>query len=74
MDDKKANTPKPICTCVKDPFADLPPELRPRPVQKIGGLRKVACPGCGLVYWTNRATDLCIECEKRGVKLPEAGG
>jgi len=59
------------CTCVQDPFADLPPELRPRPGQKIGGLRKVTCPGCGLVYWTNRTTDLCVECEKKGVRIPE---
>jgi hypothetical protein len=73
MDDKKANTSKPICTCVKDPFADLPPDLRPKPVQKIGGLRKITCPGCGLVYMTNRKTDLCIDCEKKGAKLPEAG-
>jgi len=74
MSDKKPDAPQPICTCVQDPFADLPPELRPRPVQKIGGLRKVTCPGCGLVYWTNRKTDLCVECEKKGVKLPDAGG
>jgi len=31
----------------------------------------VTCPGCGLVYWTNRATDLCVECEKKGVRIPE---
>ena len=60
------------CTCVLDPFAALPPELRPKPVQKIGDLRKVTCPACKLVYWTNRATDLCIDCEKKGVQLPEA--
>jgi len=52
----------------------LPPELRPKPVQKIGGLRKVTCPGCGLVYWTNRPTDLCVNCEKKGVKIENAGG
>lgn len=54
------------CICVKDPFAALPPELRPRP-KKNSSLRKVTCPGCGLVYWTNRETDLCMECEKKGV-------
>lgn len=53
------------CACVKGSFAALPPELRPRP-GKSNSLRKVACPGCGLVYSTNRATDLCIECEKKG--------
>lgn len=51
------------CTCVKDAFAALPPELVPRP-QKKSHLRKVTCPGCGLAYWTNRDSDLCIECEK----------
>ena len=83
MSDGSQKEPKekssPQCTCVQDPFADLPPELRPRPVQKIGGLparaqvqvRKLTCPGCGLVYWTNRATDLCVECEKKGVRIPE---
>jgi hypothetical protein len=56
----------PLCTCVQDPYADLLAELRPKPEQKIGGLRKVTCPGCGLVYWTNRKIDLCLECEKSG--------
>jgi len=53
------------CSCVKDGFADLPPELRPRE-RKPSSLRQVTCPGCGLVYWTNRATDLCMECERKG--------
>jgi hypothetical protein len=57
---------------VQDPFADLPPELRPKPVHKVGGLRKVNCSGCGLVYWTNRKTDLCPECEKKGIPVPES--
>lgn len=61
----------PICTCIQDPFADLPPELRPRPVQSNFGLRKVTCPNCGFTYWTNRKTDLCVDCEKKGIKLPE---
>ena len=52
------------CTCVQDGFGALPPELRPRP-KKISSLRKVTCPGCGLVYRTNRETDLCMDCEKR---------
>ena len=57
------------CTCVKDAFAALPPELRPRP-RKKSSLRKTMCTGCGLVYWTNRATDLCMECEKKGGLIP----
>jgi len=51
------------CSCVSDPFASLPSELRPRPQPKKGGLRQVRCPGCGQEYWTNRATEVCIECE-----------
>ena len=54
------------CACMTDTFAALPPELRPRPKKK-SSLRKVTCPGCGLVYWTNRDTDLCMECEKKGL-------
>lgn len=61
----------PLCTCTQDPFAALPPELRPRPAPKKNGLRKVTCPGCGLVYWTNRKTDLCPTCEKKGVRSPD---
>jgi len=61
---------KPVCTCVSDPFASLPPDLRPRPQNTMSDLRKVTCPGCGLVYWTNRKTDVCIDCEKKGVRLP----
>ena len=61
----------PLCTCVKDPFSDLPADLRPHAKNIMSDLRKVTCPGCGLAYWTNRKTDLCIECEKKGVRLPE---
>jgi hypothetical protein len=56
------------CSCVSDPFSSLPPELRPQPKPKKSGLRQVTCPGCGLNYWTNRPTDVCIACEKQGVK------
>lgn len=67
MEEKKTERPKDsvLCTCMDDGFDALPPELRPR-AQKHDGLHKVTCPGCGLVYSTNRETDLCIECERRG--------
>ena len=55
----------PRCTCMQGPFAILPPELRPRPASKKDDLRRVTCPGCGLVYSTNRKTDLCMECERK---------
>jgi hypothetical protein len=48
---------------MKYAFTALPPELRPS-LHKKSSLRKVTCPGCGLIYRTNRATDLCVECEK----------
>jgi hypothetical protein len=67
----KAPGKPPLCTCIRDPFTDLPPELRPRHRDTLGGLRKVTCPGCGIMYWTNRKTDLCVDCEKKGVRLPE---
>jgi hypothetical protein len=57
--------PEPVCSCTSDPFADLPPELRPRRKKHMGNLRQVTCPGCGLQYWTNRSTDLCIACQKK---------
>jgi small redox-active disulfide protein 2 len=52
------------CTCTKDPFASLPPEMRPRK-DTLSGLRKVVCPACGLNYWTNRDTDVCSDCERK---------
>jgi hypothetical protein len=52
------------CSCTQDPFAGLPPELQLKPKSVAGDLRHATCPGCGLVYLTNRATDLCMECEK----------
>lgn len=70
MTQSKNSEGRPVqCTCVKDAFAALPPELWPRQ-QKKSNLRQVACPGCGLVYWTNRSTDVCMKCETKGVKAP----
>jgi hypothetical protein len=59
---------KPVCSCMSDPFSNLPPELRPHPKDVLSGLCKVTCPVCGFDYWTNRNTDICIDCEKKGVK------
>ena len=56
------------CSCGLDPLAVLPPEQRPVPAQHADALRKVTCPGCGLAYRTNRPTDLCMECAKRGTR------
>jgi hypothetical protein len=57
----------PSCSCIQDPFSLLPPELRPKPQPKKGGLRQANCPVCGLKFWTNRETDFCIECGKKGL-------
>jgi len=55
------------CGCSPDLFSALPPELRPKSMSTMSSLRKVTCPGCGLVLWSNRSTDYCMDCEKRGV-------
>jgi hypothetical protein len=68
-DETSDDVPPSVCSCTSDPFADLPPELRPRPKPRMGNLRQVTCPGCGLKYWTNRSTDLCPDCEKKGVTI-----
>lgn len=62
-DDDRLGNGDGLCSCVGDPFSALPPELRHRPQNK-GSLRHVECPSCGKEYWTNRETDLCINCEK----------
>jgi hypothetical protein len=49
------------CGC-RDPYASLPPETRPKPLSRADGLRETRCPKCGLVYMTNRSTDVCIRC------------
>lgn len=72
-DKAKSEPGKAQCSCVTDPFSILPPELMPRPKNIMGGLRKVTCPACGARYWTNRDTELCTHCEKKGVRPPEAG-
>lgn len=66
VDNEDPDIPKTItdCTCRNDPFASLPPELIPKQKTWKSKFRKVTCPGCGLIYWTNRNTDLCYECEK----------
>lgn len=69
---KRSQEPeKPLCSCMTDPFTSLPPELRPRTKDVMSGLRKVNCPACGFSYWTNRETDLCIDCEKKGLHFPD---
>jgi small redox-active disulfide protein 2 len=65
MSDKPADNAG--CACNRDPYADLPPELRPNS-NSMRGLRKTTCPACGLTYWTNRDVDLCNDCEKKAAR------
>lgn len=32
--------------------------------KKEGLLRKTKCKKCGKIFWTNRDTDLCFDCER----------
>lgn len=57
---------EPSCSCVSDPFASLPPDLQPKPRPKKGGLRQATCPRCGFEFWTNRKTEVCLDCERGG--------
>lgn len=65
---EKSHAPSTGCNCTTDPFADLPPELRPAAKPALGTLRQVICPDCGLTFWTNRSTDLCVACDKKQLK------
>jgi hypothetical protein len=60
------------CSCLGDPFAALPVEPVPRPAPKPSLLRHTTCPACGRSYRTNRKTDLCMDCEAQGVRLPDS--
>ncbi len=41
---------KPLCSCMTDPFNNLPPKLKPRPKDVMSGFRKVTCPACGFSF------------------------
>lgn len=69
LNDKQPGENSGSCPCAEDPFAAMPPELRPRPKNHSGDLRQVTCPGCGQVFWTNRNTDLCFDCEDKAKHL-----
>jgi hypothetical protein len=69
-EERGRSAPTQSCSCMQDPLGALPPEVVPRAAKK-SSLRRVACPGCGRVYLTNRKTDLCMDCERKGVQLPE---
>lgn len=53
------------CDCVQNPFDSLPPEIRPTNRSWKSKFRQVICPGCGLSYWTNISSDLCLVCKKK---------
>ena len=51
---------KSLCSCMTDPFSNLPPELRPRTKDILSGLRKLKCPACGFEYWTKAVIPICV--------------
>ena len=55
----------PACSCVQEHNKALPVDLWPQVKPKKGNLRKSICPGCGMVYSTNRKKDLCFDYEKK---------
>jgi hypothetical protein len=67
-------TQLPTCSCVKDPYAYLPPELQPKNRTWKSTFRQVTCPGCGLEYWTNCEGDVCTDCQKKGIQIPKTVG
>jgi len=56
------------CTCGAN-FADA---LRSPPPKK-DWLRKTRCSRCGKVYWTNKDTDYCMNCEPLVSALSKSG-
>jgi hypothetical protein len=58
---ERQNTDLQPCDCKSDPFANLPPELRPKQKSWKSGLRNVTCPG-----WTNQESDYCSKCMGKG--------
>jgi len=56
QDDQERKT----CACTSR-FLDL---MR-APPPKREWFRKTTCPNCKKVYWTNRESDYCFDCESR---------
>jgi hypothetical protein len=50
------------CDCAADPYAALPPELRPKRRSWKAGFRKVTCLDCGTTFWTNAEKVCCPKC------------
>jgi hypothetical protein len=44
------------------------------PPPKKDWLRKTTCPRCGKVYWTNKETDYCMDCEPLVAASPPKSG
>lgn len=53
------------CSCVQDPYADLPPELQPRQKDWKSSFKKVKCRGCGLEFYTNVDVEFCMDCRSK---------
>jgi NAD-dependent dihydropyrimidine dehydrogenase PreA subunit len=56
---------EPICHKKAIQFPKRISPFTPAASEDKGLLRKTVCPKCGKHYWTNRKTDLCIDCENQ---------
>jgi hypothetical protein len=63
----------PVCACAEDVLAELFPDLKTGSASSRGGLLQFVCPGCGRAYLTNAMNDLCLDCQEKGVQVPETG-
>jgi uncharacterized OB-fold protein len=56
------------CSCSAE-YSDV---MRAPPPKK-DWLRKTTCPRCGKVYWTDKESDYCMDCESLTVMSPSRG-
>ena len=49
-------------------------DLTRTPSAKKDWLRKTTCPRCKKVYWTDKDTDYCMDCEPLGLVQSCKGG
>ncbi len=54
---------EPVCHKKAISFPRRMTTFSPAESENKGLLRKTTCPKCGKTYWTNRETDICLDCE-----------
>ncbi|MEM2968996.1 MAG: hypothetical protein QXJ40_02190 [Candidatus Bathyarchaeia archaeon] len=55
---------EPVCPKKAISFPRRMATFSPAKSENKGLLRKAVCPKCGKTYWTNRESDICLDCEK----------